>query len=244
MLASPGSKSMAGTVLTRPPERGLNSSASSPGSTSELRLSEAKGSRGATRRRRESRALTESYRAGDLRSDADAAWRQRDFGRVVNAYEALESLDLSRSEIARLRYAKPRAERLSDDPVARILPEFRPNGTSSYERVEKLEEQLAVELPDDYKALLLRANGGEGYVGQESYLILWPVEEIVEHNRGYKPDPQYAPDLTFIGTDGGNEVFAIRAGDGRFVAAPLIGMSPDAVIDMGRTLEEFLRSFP
>jgi len=201
----------------------------------------------ATRRRRDSVALTESYRAGDLRSDADAAWRQRDFGRVVNAYEALEnleSLDLSRSEIARLRYAKPRAERLSNDALARILPEFRTNGASSYERVQKAEEQLAVDLPSDYKAMLRQANGGEGPVGHESYLILWPVEEIVEHNRGYKPDPLYAPGLTFIGTDGGNEVFAIRAGDGHFVAAPLIGMNPDAVTDRGRTLGEFLRSFP
>lgn len=52
------------------------------------------------------------------------------------------------------------------------------------------------------------------------------------------------PDLVFIGTDGGNEVFAIRAGDGHYVAATLIGMSPEAVKDCGVTFTDFVRSFP
>lgn len=133
---------------------------------------------------------------------------------------------------------------MTDEGLSRVLTGFRPNGVASPERVQEVEAELGVELPDDYKAMLRAADGGEGPVGQESYVILWPVEDVVEHNRGYKPDPNYAPDLTFIGTDGGNEVFAIRSSDGHFVAAPLIGMSPEAVDDRGATLEEFLRSFP
>jgi hypothetical protein len=132
---------------------------------------------------------------------------------------------------------------MTDDALGRLPAGFRSNGNASPERIQQVEEELSVALPNDYKAMLRAADGGEGPVGQESYMILWPAEDLVEGNRGYKPDPHYAPDLTFIGTDGGNEVFAIRGSDEHFVAAPLIGMSPEAVNDRGATFEDFLRSF-
>lgn len=126
-----------------------------------------------------------------------------------------------------------------------VLPaDFQPNGAATAECIREVERALGISLPDDYRDVLKTVNGGEGAVGEQSYLILWAAEELVEHNRGYKPDPHYAPDLTFIGTDGGNEVFAIRAGDGQYVAAPLIGMSEDAVKDLGATFTEFVQRFP
>ena len=90
---------------------------------------------------------------------------------------------------------------------------------------------------------MARANGGEGPIGDQSYLILWRANELAEHNHGYKVDSDYAPDLLVIGTDGGNELFAIRPNDGSFVAAPAIGMSADAVQTRGATLQEFWASF-
>ena len=75
-------------------------------------------------------------------------------------------------------------------------------------------------------------------------MILWAAAQLVEHNRGYKLDPEYASNLTLIGTDGGNEVFAIRTEDGAFISAPFIGMSADVVQARGTTLHEFLASFP
>jgi len=101
---------------------------------------------------------------------------------------------------------------------------------------------MDVSFPDDYRQVLRTVNGGEGPVGEESYLILWPAQDLVEHNRGYKLDAQYASDLTFIGTDGGNEVFAIRSSDGHYVAAPLIGMAEEAIKDLGGTFVEFVKS--
>jgi SMI1 / KNR4 family (SUKH-1) len=102
---------------------------------------------------------------------------------------------------------------------------------------------LGTRLPESYSAFLRGANGGEGPIGEESYLILWPVDELPQHNRSYKPDREYAADLVFIGTDGGNEVFAFRRIDGTFVSAPLIGMAPDEVQVRGATFQEFLESF-
>jgi len=110
--------------------------------------------------------------------------------------------------------------------------------------VAEAERALETELPESYRAFLLSANGGEGPIGDESYLILWPAEELVQHNEGYKADRDYAPDLVFIGTDGGNEVFAFRRADGAFVSAPLIGMAPERVHVRGAEFQEFLESFP
>jgi len=97
--------------------------------------------------------------------------------------------------------------------------------------------------PRVYREFLASANGGEGPVGDESYVVLWAATELAGHNRGYKVDPEYAPGLLLIGTDGGNEVFAVPAEDGSFVSAPLIGMSPDAIQTRSTTLGEFLASF-
>jgi hypothetical protein len=105
------------------------------------------------------------------------------------------------------------------------------------------ERTLGTRFPESYRAFLERANGAEGSVGYESYVILWPAEELVQHNEGYKVD-DYAPELTFIGTDGGNEVFGFRQGDGAFVSAPLIGMAPEQIQFRGYTFRDFLASFP
>jgi hypothetical protein len=121
---------------------------------------------------------------------------------------------------------------------------FRLNPPATAEEIAEAEEALNGAFPNEYRDFLRRASGGEGPLGDESYLILWSAAELAEHNKGYKVDPEYAPDLVLIGTDGGNEVFAIRPADGAFVAAPLIGMSPEAVRKRGSTMQEFVTSFP
>lgn len=129
-------------------------------------------------------------------------------------------------------------------PYPTLLAKFEANEGASLAKIREVEDELAITLSPDYVEFLQQANGGEGSVGAESYVVLWPVEELVERNQGYSVDAEYAPDLTFIGTDGGNEVFAIRRPDRHYVQAPLIGMASNVVDDMGATFEEFLRALP
>ena len=133
---------------------------------------------------------------------------------------------------------------MTPSPITWFPEEFQLNPPATADEIAAAEDALDMAIPASYREFLTNASGGEGPIGEESYVILWPASELAEHNRGYKVDPEYAPDLLLIGTDGGNEVFAIRAGDGSFVSAPLIGMSPDAVDSRGATLQEFLNSFP
>jgi hypothetical protein len=63
----------------------------------------------AEQRRREGRVLTDASTAMWLREQAGKAWQDRDFASVVDAYAALASLEtveMRRSETARLAYAR------------------------------------------------------------------------------------------------------------------------------------------
>jgi hypothetical protein len=63
----------------------------------------------AEQQHREGRALTDASTAMSLRERAAKAWQNRDFTSVVEVYEALASLEtveMKRSETARLEYAK------------------------------------------------------------------------------------------------------------------------------------------
>src|SRR4051812_596928 len=108
---------------------------------------------------------------------------------------------------------------MSSEPPG-LPDDFRRRPGASEEQLSAVQESLGAELPDDYLTLLRMTDGGEGPIGEMSYLSLWSSEALVERNRGYKFDEDYARDLTLIGTDGGNEVFAIRRSDGAYVSAP------------------------
>jgi hypothetical protein len=127
---------------------------------------------------------------------------------------------------------------------AKLLQGFELRPPAHDPEVMEAARALGAEFPASYRDFLGTANGGEGRLGRESYLILWPVDELVQRNEAYKPDRDYAPDLVLIGTDGGNEVFAVRRSDGNFVAAPLIGMAEGEIRARGTNFQEFLESFP
>jgi hypothetical protein len=129
---------------------------------------------------------------------------------------------------------------VSDALIDRLLRGFDGNKGATPAQVDAAGQALGVELPADYKSLLQRVDGGEGPVGDESYLVLWPAARLAECNDAYRLDPEYGAGLIFIGTDGGNELFAIRESDGHYVQAPMIGMGPDAVMELGRNVTEFL----
>lgn len=83
-------------------------------------------------------------------------------------------------------------------------------------------------MPDGYTAFLLRANGGEGFIG-ERYVRLWRAEELIGMNRGYNV-AQAFPDMFFIGTDGGGEAYAFKVSgtEGAVFEVPFIGLPSDA----------------
>lgn len=91
----------------------------------------------------------------------------------------------------------------------------------------------------DYADVLARYNGLEGFVGSEQYLQLWKAEDIVGLNAAYHVE-DLVPGVNLIGTDGGDTGYGIQSATRHYVSVPLVGMSRNAVRDVGASFEEFL----
>jgi hypothetical protein len=117
------------------------------------------------------------------------------------------------------------------------------NGPGSKAALEQVGERLAVRFPADYVEFMLTANGGEGPIGEEGYLRLWPVEELEKMDVGYNI-PEWAPELVLFGTDGGGAAYAFdRRPDGpaRPVELPFEVLNIDAARPRGETFADFLQ---
>jgi len=89
-----------------------------------------------------------------------------------------------------------------------MLQEFDWNDEPAAERVIQSAESRLGTLPTEYLALMRLHNGGEGFVGEGSYLRLWPIEELVEKNRILAPArPNNA---VLIGSDGSDDLYAVQ----------------------------------
>jgi SMI1 / KNR4 family (SUKH-1) len=108
-------------------------------------------------------------------------------------------------------------------------------------KIDDVEKALGLSLPEDYKMFLSKTNGIEGFAASESYVLLWPLEEIAELNEAYSVS-EFVRDLILLGTDGGDTGYGYLRSDGRaeFVRVPLIGMSLDSAEPMGESFFEFV----
>jgi len=69
-------------------------------------------------------------------------------------------------------------------------------------------------LPPDYLTFLRYSNGGEGILCIDpGWFRICPAEEVIEYNRGYCVE-KYLPGYFAIGSNGGDEMLAIRMRDG------------------------------
>jgi hypothetical protein len=110
-------------------------------------------------------------------------------------------------------------------PLEELLADFKLEIPASESVLQAEERALGSPLPSDYKAFLLRHNGGEGFIGKH-YLILWKAEELAKFNEGYEV-PKYAPGFIMFGSTGGGDGFAFdtRKSPFRVMQVPFIGMS-------------------
>lgn len=96
-------------------------------------------------------------------------------------------------------------------------------------------------MPEDYLLFLQQANDGEGFIGPKAYLILWPVEQLVDINNSYRVS-EYAAGLFVFGSDGGSKAFAfdMRTAEMPIVSVPFVGMDLGAIRLQAPTFHAFL----
>lgn len=130
-----------------------------------------------------------------------------------------------------------------DENIQKLLKgvEFRPPATN--DMIDKFEEASNIKLPDEYKDFLKLTNGGEGFIGENSYVMLWAVEELIELNESYEVN-DYAPGLFVFGSNGGGEAYAFntRSNSMDIVQVPFVGMDLELVQQKAKTFNEFIEN--
>ncbi|MFO0938676.1 MAG: SMI1/KNR4 family protein [Gemmataceae bacterium] len=124
-----------------------------------------------------------------------------------------------------------------------LLANFNGKSPATLEAISASEIQLKCQLPSDYVAFLKRQNGGEGFIGNDNYLILWSVEELSPFNRDYEVS-SYCPDLLLFGSNGGGEAYAFDRRDTawRVVQVPFVGMDYSLCYEIGNSFSDFIET--
>lgn len=96
--------------------------------------------------------------------------------------------------------------------------------------IEKINE---VVLPKDYVEFMKNHNGGEGDVG-ETWLILYPMEELQEINDDYEIE-EFLPGHIIIGSNGSGELYGID-NKGNYFNVPFL-IDEDDLTLLGNDIE-------
>ena len=126
--------------------------------------------------------------------------------------------------------------------LEKLLVEFDRNAGASADAIAECERHFGRELPKDYRDFMMSSNGGEGFVGANSYLRLWKIEELPSMNDGYEA-AKYLPNSLLFGTDGGGEAFGfdLRTSQMKTVEVPFIGMEWEEALLISDSFYGFLR---
>jgi hypothetical protein len=96
----------------------------------------------------------------------------------------------------------------------------------------------------DYLDFISRHNGCDGPIGDEGYIRIWSLDNVIARTE-QSGTAEFAPGLLLFGGDGGNEAFAFDRQDPKWpiVMVPLVGMSRRDMRYVAATFTEFIRRF-
>jgi len=108
--------------------------------------------------------------------------------------------------------------------------------------IEEIEKKLNFKFPIQYKEFMLKYDGAEGEIGENSYLVIWPLKEIVSLNEEFEIS-KYIPDLICFGSDGGGMGYAFkRTNPVTFVEFPFESIDINDVTEISDSFDNFIKS--
>ena len=110
------------------------------------------------------------------------------------------------------------------------------NNEEFYDYINKLD----VSLPNDYIEFMRECNGGEGPIGENGYLILWLINELLENNLDYNIE-SFASGFFVFGKDAANTAFAFEKKTGKIYEFGFMAdLSTDPAKYCGDNFKDFL----
>lgn len=107
--------------------------------------------------------------------------------------------------------------------------------------IKHVEEIMGISFPRDYVAFMMKADGAEGSLGENSYLSIWRIEDIAELNNDYEVS-EYTPGLVYFGSDGGGIAYAFDMNlGGCIVEFPFDSIHYEDAKVIGHSFIEFIR---
>ncbi|SHN02796.1 SMI1-KNR4 cell-wall [Anaerosporobacter mobilis DSM 15930] len=126
--------------------------------------------------------------------------------------------------------------------IMKLTQTMKYNSFSSEETIKSVELEIDMIFPTQYREFMLETNGAEGNIGQNSYLAIWSIEEIVSLNIDGKVE-EFTPELVQFASDGGGMAYAFDKRDKEIsiVAIPDDSIHIEDAEFLGKTFQEFLQ---
>lgn len=83
---------------------------------------------------------------------------------------------------------------MNPEHLRTLLQRFQTVPPARSDNIEEFERESAIALPTQCREFLRFTDGGEGFVGPNSYAMLWHVSDLLPFNREYQVQ-EYAPRL-------------------------------------------------
>lgn len=141
-----------------------------------------------------------------------------------------------------LEYYLEEGYHIMNENIKNLCKEMELNLPTAKEIIEEVQNKFGIRFPKQYFDFMLFCNGGEGSIGHNSYLVIWPIEQLVDLNKAYAVS-DFTPGLIYFGSDGGDMAYAFDAREESFtiVEFPFESIKIDDAKLCGNTVDEFLK---
>lgn len=129
-----------------------------------------------------------------------------------------------------------------DQKIAYYLNDFIKNEEkASNELIEGVQKQIDFTLPSDYIAIMKEFNGGEGEVGENSWLCLFSISELISTNQNYNLLMEQVPNYFLFGKDAADTGYAFNKLSGYIYSFGLMSnFNTDPIEFCAKTFGEFV----
>ena len=125
-----------------------------------------------------------------------------------------------------------------------LMENIKRKNPANVDEIKYVAKALSINFPEDYFDWLLLSDGGSGFVGEDSYLLLWSLEQILSFNASFRKLEIHIPTLVMFGSDGGEVRYAY---DTQLASLPVVefyleSLDTKSVKLVGENFSDFLRN--